>query len=168
MGAIFKLTCLHAFEQIQVFFNRAVTIRAFNAGLRKRATHFTHLLGTAAVNVSLFLLDQLAGKRVQLVEVVRCVAKFIPLKSEPGDVGLYGIDILFTLLRRISIVKAKIAGSVELFRYAEIQADRLHMANVKIAVRLWRKSCFDLAIVLADFQIFSDDIPDEIAGHDGL
>ena len=42
------------------------------------------------------------------------------------------------------------------------------MANVKIAIRLWRKSCFDLAIVLADFQIFSDDIPDEIAGHDGL
>ena len=88
--------------------------------------------------------------------------------TEPGDVRFYGIDILFTLLRRIGVVKAKIAGSVELFCDAEIQADRLHMANVKIAVRLWRKSCFDLAIVLADFQVFSDDIPDEIAGHDGL
>ena len=49
---------------------------------------------------------------------------------------------------------------------AEIQADRLGMADVQIAVGLGREAGVDAALVLAAFEVVVDDLADEVPRPD--
>ena len=60
----------------------------------------------------------------------------IPLKAEPLDVLQNRIDILRILLGGVGIVEAEIAFAAVFHSGGEIDADRLGMADVQIAVRL--------------------------------
>jgi len=96
------------------------------------------------------------------------MSEFVPFKAQPADISLDGIDVLFAFLCGVSVIESKVASTTELICNTEVQADGFSMAYVKITIRLRWKSRFDLAIVLADFKIFGDDIPNKIAGHWGL
>ncbi len=85
-----------------------------------------------------------------------------PVEAEPAHVALDGVDIFLLLLHRIGIVETQVAAAAELLRHPEIEADRLGVADMQIAVRLRRKAGHHRAVAFR-IQIGLDDIADEIA-----
>src|SRR6185312_11087652 len=80
----------------------------------------------------------------------------------PAHIGLDGIDVFLLLLGRIGVVEAQIAAAGKFLRDAEIERDRLGVADMQIAVRLRREPGHDL-LVFAGSQISGDDVANEIA-----
>ena len=78
---------------------------------------------------------------VELLEVVgRVVEVLAPVEAEPAHVLLDGVDVLLLLLGRVRVVEAEVAAAAELLGDAEVQADRLRVAEVQVAVRLRREA----------------------------
>ena len=69
-----------------------------------------------------------------------------PTADEPFHVFGDGVHILDVFLGRVGVVHAKIADAAELARDAEVQADALGVADVKVTVRLRRKARVNLRI----------------------
>ena len=86
-----------------------------------------------------------------------------PIEAEPAHVGHDGVDEFLFFLGRVGVVEAQIAHTAEFLGDAEIQADRLGMADVQIAVGFRRKPR-DHALGPPRRQIVADDVTDEIAG----
>lgn len=84
-----------------------------------------------------------------------------PVKTQPTHVFLDGIHVFSGFLARIGVVKAEMTNPVVLLGNAEVQADGLGMADVEEAVGLRWKSGDDVA-VLAGFEVFGDDLADEV------
>ncbi len=105
------------------------------------------------------------GVLVQPLEVVRGVQRLpVPREAEPADVLLNRVDVLDVFLRRVGVVEAQVAGPAELAGDAEVEADRLRVPDVQVAVRLGRKAGRDAAAVLAGLDVLGDDCADEIQG----
>ena len=68
--AVGEFAFTHALEQLKVFFHRSFPIRTLDARLGQRATVPAHFFRALIVNVSLPLLDQLDGERIELVGIV--------------------------------------------------------------------------------------------------
>ena len=68
--ALGKLAVTHFFEQSQILFNAAVTVRAIFTRRRQGATVFTDLLRSQLINISQALSNQFYRVLVQLIEVV--------------------------------------------------------------------------------------------------
>lgn len=84
-----------------------------------------------------------------------------PVKAQPAHVLLDGIHVFGGFLAWIGVVKAEMTDAVILLGNAEVQADGLGMADVEEAVGLRRESGDDVA-VFAGFEIFGDDLADEV------
>ena len=98
------------------------------------------LVGRQVVDVGLAVADQLDGPVVELLEVVgRVVEVLAPVEAEPADVGLDRVDVLLLLLDRVRVVEAEVAAAAELAGDAEVEADRLRVADVQVAVRDMRR-----------------------------
>ena len=69
-----------------------------------------------------------------------------PIEAEPAHVALDGVDIFLLLLGRVGVVEAQVAVAAELLGDAEIEADRLGVADMEIAVRLRRKAGDDALV----------------------
>jgi hypothetical protein len=109
--------------------------------------------------------DQVLGPGIELLEIVRRVIEVLaPVEAEPAHVGLDGVDILLLLLGRVGVVEAQMAAPAELLGNAEVQADRLGMADVEIAVRLRWKARHHRRMPLG-VEIGLDDVANEIAPH---
>jgi hypothetical protein len=67
-----------------------------------------------------------------------------PGKAEPAHRIDDRIDVFLLFLLRIGVVEAKVAATTVILRQPEVEADRLGMAEVQIAVRLRRKTRADL------------------------
>ena len=85
-----------------------------------------------------------------------------PVEAEPAHVRLDGVDIELLLLERVGVVEAQMAAPAELRRDAEIQADRLGVADMEIAVGLGRETGDDAAFPAAR-QVGADDVANEVA-----
>ena len=85
-----------------------------------------------------------------------------PVIAEPAHIGADRLDILDLLLDRIGVVEAQVAAPAELRRHAEIEADRLGVADVEIAVGLGRKARDDGGDA-PRLEIASHDVADEVA-----
>ena len=161
--AVRELARAHAAEQVEVLLDAALAERAVLAGLGQRAALDAHLLLALVVDVGLACLDQVLGPRVELLEVVRRVIEVLaPVEAEPAHVGLDGVDVLLLLLGRVGVVEAQVAAPAELLGDAEVQADRLGMADVQIAVRLRRKAR-DHRLVPARIEVGLHDVANEVA-----
>ena len=84
-----------------------------------------------------------------------------PVEAEPADVVLDGSDELVLLPGRVGVIEAQVAAPAELSRDAEIQTDRLGVADMEIAVGLGREAGDDGAGA-PGIEIGADDIADEI------
>ena len=73
-----------------------------------------------------------------------------------------GLDVLDSLGQWVGVVEAKVAMAAVLLGHAEVEADRLGVTDVEIAVGLGRKAGDDTAIVLARAEVVLDDVADEI------
>ena len=140
MRAIGKLPRSHPAEQIEIFRHGSVAIGTGRPGMTQRTTELPDFFRRTTVNVSQSLLDQLFGILIDGFKIVGRIKQVVPLEAQPKDVFLDRIDVLYVFFRRIGVVKPKIALTAILDRQPKIQADRLGMADMKISVRLGRKS----------------------------
>jgi hypothetical protein len=106
--------------------------------------------------------NQLLGKGVHLLEIVRGVVHPLgPVESEPAHVLLDRLHVLSVFFGRIRVVEAEIADPAEFLGNAEVQTDRLRVANVQIPVGFGREPRMGPAVP-AGSQIAGDDLTDEV------
>ena len=145
-GAIRELAGLHAGEQVEILFHRALAERAVRARFGQAATVLTGLLGCQVADIRLARLDQLYRPVMQLIEVIGGVAFLAgPLEAQPLHVALDRVDVLLVFLGRVGVIEAQVALATELLRQTEVQANRLGMPDVQIAIGLRRKRVTILA-----------------------
>ena len=63
-----------------------------------------------------------------------------PVEAEPVDVFFDRVDVFGVLLCRVCVVETQMASTFLLLGDAEIQADRFGVPDMKIAIRLGRKT----------------------------
>ena len=139
--------------------------------MRRVAAVSGKLLGRQLADVGKTLFDEADGELVGFLKVVRAVEKAVaPVKAEPADILLNGIDELGVLLGGVGVVHAQIAETAELLRRAEVDAQRLAMADVQIAVRLGRETGVHRfsGKPSAGGNVLSDKIMNKIAGFSDL
>ena len=162
--SVSKLACSHLLKEREVLLNRSVPVRALLSRLCKRAPVFSYLIRSELAYESLALLDEFDCSVIHRVEIVGSPELLVPLESEPVDVSLDGLDEFDVLFCRVGVIVSEIAAAAVLERGAEIEAKRLGVTDVQVAVRLRRESCHYL-FMLARGQIFIDDVMDEVACH---
>ena len=164
LRAIGKLAGAHPPKEIEVLGHRAVPPGAFLAGLSQRAARLADLLRALLVHVGQALLDHHLSVFVHLREIIRRVADLaFPLVAQPAHVLLDGIDVFDIFLARVGVIHAQHALALVVTGNAEIDAQRLRMTYVQIAVRLRWKTRADVAkLVLAGTNVLVDDFPDKI------
>src|SRR5215510_735972 len=161
-GAIRELAFAHAAEQIEVLLDAAVAEWAVLARLRQRAAIDAHLVGRLVVHIGLAGADQVLGPGIELLEIIGGVIEVLaPVEAKPAYVGFDRVDIFLLLLGRIGIVEAQVATAAEFLRHAEIEADRLGVADMQIAVWLGRKAGHHRAVPPGR-KVSLDDVADEV------
>ena len=164
--AVLELARAHAAEEVVVLGDRAIAVRAIATGFCQRAAIFAHLVGRQAVDVRLAISNELLGPLVELLEIVRRVIQMLaPIEAEPLDVALDLVDVFLRFLDRVRVVEPEIAAAAELLRHAEVDADRLGVADVQAAVRFRGKPRDDGGSVFAGLDVLCDDFANEIAGR---
>ena len=135
-----ELAVFHALEQVEVFLDGAVAVRAYG-GLADIAAELAELFRRQVADVGKALFDEFHGKFVVLFKIIRAVEEPVaPVKAQPVDIGLDGVNIFGVFLRRVGVVHAQVAQAAEFFRCAEIDGQRLTVADVQIPVRLRRET----------------------------
>ena len=161
--AIGKFAGAHAAEQVEVLLHAAVAERAVLARLGQRAAVVADLVLALVVDIGLAGADQVLGPAIEPLEIVGGVIEVLaPIEAEPAHVALDGVDIFLLFLGRVGVVETQMAAAAEFLRDAEIQADRLGVADMQIAVRLRRKAGDDL-LDAAGIEIGLHDVADEVA-----
>ena len=92
---------------------------------------------------------------------------FLPLEAEPFHVINDGIDVLLLFLFGVGVVEAEVGGTAEFLREAEVQADRLGVAEMEVAVGFRGEAGQDTPTVFADAGILDHNVADEIRGSGG-
>ncbi len=135
-------------------------------GLGQRAAELADLVGAQVVDVGLARLDQLHRPAVELLEVVGGVVEVrAPVEAEPAHVGHDRVDVLHLFLGRVGVVEPEMAGAPVLRGEAEVEADRLGVADVQVAVRLRREPRDDPAAEAPAGVVLGDDLADEVGGR---
>ena len=99
---------------------------------------------------------------MQLVEIIRCEANItLPLEAQPLHVFLDGVDVFLAFFFRIGVIETQVTATAELLGHAEVQTDGFGMANMQVAIRLWRESGH-YPLNFARSQIFFDDFGNKI------
>ena len=73
--------------------------------------------------------------------------------AQPTDVVDDGVDVLLLFLLGVGVIEAQIGVPPELIGEPEIQADRLGVADVQVAVGLGRKAGLDAAVEFVGLQV---------------
>ncbi|MNV14843.1 hypothetical protein D3C71_1055400 [compost metagenome] len=160
--AIGELTGTHAAEQVEVFLDAAVAVRRGTTRFGQGAAVGAHFLGRQVADIGLAVADQLLRGQVIGIEIVRGVAQLVPLKAQPAHVVLDRGHVLRVFLGRVGVVETQVADAAELTGDAEVQADRLGVANVQVTVGFRREAGLD-RLVLSAGQVLAHDLADEIA-----
>jgi hypothetical protein len=167
-AAVGELAGFHAKEEIEVFIDGAAAIGAVPAGLIEVAAVLADLIDGEVIDVGLAGLDELHGPLVELAEVVGGVAEALPVEAEPAHVFHNGIYVLLLFLFGIGVVEAQVCFAAELVGEAEIDADGLGVADVKVAVGLGRKARLYYGVaVLFGAHVLGDLVTEEVGGGGG-
>ena len=167
--AVGELAGGHPPEQVQVLLGAAVAPRAVGACLGEAAPVLGDGLGVLVVDVGQAGHNQVFGPLVELIEVVRRVQGApVGFVAQPGDVLLDGSHEVGPLRLGVGVVEAQVAGAAELGGQVEVQADRLGVADVEIAVGLGGESGLHPAIEGAIGDVLADQAADEVAALAGL
>ena len=139
-GAVGEFTVFHALEEVQTLLDGAVAIGALGRGV-DIAAHFAHLLGRQFTDIGQALADQAHGALIHLLKIVRRIIKpVVPGEAQPADILLDGVHILRVFLAGVRVVHAQIAHASEFFRRAEVDAQRLAVADMQVSVGLRRET----------------------------
>ena len=167
-AAVREFAVLHALEQVEVFLDAAVAVRAVHARLGERAAVLAHLLGRLIVDVGKTLFDHAAGDLVQAREEIAGEVQLRPVKAQPFDVALDAFHEYGIFFGGIGVVEAKVAGAAVFLCNAEIDAQRLYVADVQVSVRLRREAGFDVvkaSLLKVLLDIFFDEVCGALFAH---
>ena len=168
--AVGVLAVAHLVEDAQVAFGIRVARGGRPAGALRHAAIFLPFVLREVAAVRLARLDQVLGDRIHAVEHVRGVpeARFRtiafarPLETEPADVVLDVLGVFVGLLRGIRVVEAEMARAAEQLGHAEVDAYRLRVADVDVAVGFGRETRYDFAAGPAGGVIRFNPLPQEM------
>jgi hypothetical protein len=162
MGAIFEFTVAHALEQVEVFFHRPVAMRALSARFGECAAVFADLFGTEAVHIGLAVFDQTDGEIVELFEIIGGIVFAAPASRSPASERPL-MESTYSTSSLAGLVSSKRRLHVPPnFGQAEIQADRLGVADMQVTVGFRRETGGHPAVVRVVFEIFLDDGFDKV------
>ena len=162
-AAIGECAVFHLLKEVEVFFDGAVAVRAVFARLGERAAIFPDFVRSLVIYVRQALFDERDGPFVELAEIVGSVVRLRPpVEAEPANVLLHGVHVFLLFARGVGVVVAEIALAIVGGGNAEIDADRLGVADVQVRVRLgWEAG--DDAVVAAVFEVGGDGFANEVA-----
>ena len=141
--------------------------RAWCAGDGGRPAVVVHLFGAEVADVGEALLDELHGAIMHLPEIIGgLIVILAPVKAQPVDVFLDGVDVFEILLCRVGVIHAQVTFALEFEGEAEVQADGLCVADVEVPIGFRRETCGG-GSVFSPRYVFGDDLPDEmqVCGH---
>ena len=164
MGSIGKLSGSHAGKEIQILLGGSGPIRTVSAWFGERAAVFPDLIRREAIDVDFAFLNQNNGESIELLEIIRCIEHLaVPIKSQPSDVFLDGLNILGVFGGGIRVVESQMADSSGgLVRDPKIKHDRLGVTDVEISIGLRRKSRDDPSAMFTYRPVGCHEIPNEI------
>src|SRR5262245_31157900 len=100
---------------------------------------------------------------VQLLEIIRRVIEMpAPVETEPAHIALDCVDVFLLLLGGIGVIKAQVAAAPIVLRYTEVEAARLGVADVQVAVGFGRKARDD-RLVSPRLEVGLVDVANEVA-----
>ena len=103
---------------------------------------------------------------IELIKVVRRVEfPVVPIESQPAHVRFDGFHIFEIFLARIGIVETQVTEPAKFGGETEVETNGFRVADMKIAIGLRRESRVHPTLIFALFQIFRDDIADEMRRH---
>ena len=165
--AVGEFAGAHPREEVQVLLHGAVAVRAVLARPRQRAAMRADLVGGQVADVRLALADQLDGPLVHLLEIVRGEEQPVaPVRADPAHVLDDGVHELLLFLGRVGVVEPQIEQPAEILRDAEIDPERLRVADMQIGVRLRREARVD-AVEAPGAQVLLHRLADKIRGRSG-
>ena len=161
-AAIGELAVFHACEQVEVFFDTAVAVRAVFACFGQRTAVFTHFFGSQIIDIRFAVFDQADCVIIKLIEIVGSETRLTrPMETEPLNVFFDGVDVFIVFFFRVGIVKTQVAQAVINIRQTEVQADGFGVADVQVTVWLRRKTGLDGCMFTA-FEVFFDNGADKM------
>ena len=130
--------------------------------MREVAAVGAELLGGQLADVGESLFDKSQCKLIGFFEIIGAVVEAIaPVKTEPVNVLFDGIHKFGVLFGGVGIIHAQVAKSAVAARGGEVYDERLAVPDVKIAVRLGRKTGVNLQRRVG-FEILIDKIKNKI------
>mmetsp|Transcript_476 Transcript_476/g.1572 ORF Transcript_476/g.1572 Transcript_476/m.1572 type:complete len:465 (+) Transcript_476:764-2158(+) len=140
MLTLLVLSVSHLAEELEVF----VRCASAELALRARGALGFHLLFRLGVHEGLALLYKVLRPFVQLVEVRGSKVEVLaPIKPQPLDVLLNGLDVLRLLRGRVCVVEAQMAPTAIQLSQGEVDDDGLGVPNVYVPVGLGREARSD-------------------------
>ena len=168
LRALVELAGPHAAEEVEVHLDAAVAVRGLDAGVAVAAALRGDGLAVLVVDVREAGGDQVLGPLVQGREVVGRMQHARRLVAEPLDVGHDRVDVLDLLGVGVGVVEAQVAQPAEVLCDAEVDGDRLRVADVEVAVRLrWEASLHTPAVRLL-VVVARHGVTDEVGRGNGL
>ena len=139
---------MHFLEEVEIFFYRAVSVRAVFSGFGKGASIFSYLFRGQVADIGVCLFYQLQSVFVHLLEVVGCVVKSVmEVETEPADIFNYGVYVFLLFFDWVCVVKAQVACAALIFKCdSEIQTDAFSVTDVQVPVRFGREPGGDAAL----------------------
>ena len=150
-----EFAVLHALEELEVFLNASIAVRAVLSGLGKGASVFTHLVCVKVADVSLAVLYKLDCILIALVKIIGAVENATGrLTAKPGEVLENALNVLVILFGRVGIVVTKVEKTAVFFCGHSVNPYSLRRSDMKIAVRLGRESRMNLKLgILCEIRI---------------
>src|SRR5574337_137299 len=106
MGSVGKFSGSHADKEIHILVGGSGSIRTVTAWFGEGASVFANLIRREAIDVGVAFLDQADRKSIELFEIIRCIEHLVvPIKPQPADVFLYGLNVLEVFGGSICIVE---------------------------------------------------------------
>ncbi|MPM51394.1 hypothetical protein SDC9_98142 [bioreactor metagenome] len=161
--AVLEFTGAHPGEKIEVFRHRTQPARRFLARIGQVAAIRFPRFGRQIADIGEPFADQGLRAFVHFFEVVAGeIEVFAPVEAEPVDVVDDRLDILHVFLGRIGVVHPQMADAAEFLGDAEVEADRLDVADVQIAVGLGWETGFHPAAAEPGRHVGPDQVANEI------
>ena len=161
LAAVGELAGAHAAEEVEVLLDAAVAVGAVLARCGNSTAALANLVEGLVVDICQAFLNQELGPLVELLEIVGGIVLLGPVEAQPVDVFLDGVYILCVFLHGVGVVETQVGLAAVLLCQSEINADRLGMADVQVAVGFRRKTGLDGG-VLALAQALLDNLFKEI------
>ena len=170
--AVGVLAVAHLAEDPEVALGVRIARRRGAARLLGDPTILLPLVLPEIAAVRLPAADEFLGDLVHLVEHVggvveaglAAVAFARPLETEPVDVALDVLGVFVRFLGGIGVVEPQMALAAEKRGHSEIDAHRLGVSDMDVAVGFGRKTGDHLAAGLAVFDVLLDPLSEKMPG----